>query len=74
MVEGYVPLRNWYSFVPLGSEKTLMIVPVTEAVASNVPSLFKAIQDSGARWACTTFNALSSTASKIKTAPDVGAT
>jgi hypothetical protein len=74
IVEGYVPLRNWYSLVPFGREKTLIIVPVSEAVASKVPSLFRAIQDNGARWASTTFNALSSTASKIKTDPDVGAT
>lgn len=74
IVEGYVPLRNWYNLVPFGSEKTLMIVPVSEAVASKVPSLFSAIQDNGARWASTTFKALSSTASKIKTDPDVGAT
>jgi len=74
IVDGYVPLRNWYSFVPFGRENTLIIVPVSEAVASKVPSLFKAMQDNGARWASTTFNALSSTASKIKTDPDVGAT
>jgi hypothetical protein len=74
MVDGYVPLRNWYNFVPLGKEKTLMIVPVSEAVASRVPSLFRAMQDSGARCASTTFRASSFSASKIKTSPVVGGT
>jgi hypothetical protein len=51
-----------------------MIVPVSEAVASKVPSLFKAMQDNGARCASTTFKASSFKASNIKTSPDVGAT
>jgi hypothetical protein len=51
-----------------------MIVPVSEAVASNVPSLFNAMQDNGARCASTTFIASSLYASNIITSPDVGAT
>ena len=51
-----------------------MIVPVSEAVASNVPSLFNAMQDNGARCASTTFIASSLKASNIITSPDVGAT
>jgi hypothetical protein len=51
-----------------------MIVPVSEAVASNVPSLFNATQDNGARCASTTFIASSFKASNIMTSPDVGAT
>ena len=74
MVEGYEPLRNWYSFVPLGSANTLMIVPVSEAVASKVPSLLRAMHDSGARCASTTLSASSLIASNMRTSPDVGAT
>jgi len=74
MVDGYVPLRNWYSFVPLGRENTLIIVPVSDAVASKVPSLLSAIHDNGERCASTTFIASNFTASKIKTSPVVGAT
>ena len=74
MVDGYVPLLNWYNLVPFGRENTLIIVPVSEAVASRVPSLFSAIHDSGARCASTTFKASSLTASNIKTSPVVGAT
>ena len=51
-----------------------MIVPVSEAVASKVPSLLRAMQDSGARCASTTFKASNFRASNIKTSPDVGAT
>jgi hypothetical protein len=51
-----------------------MIVPVSEAVASRVPSLFRAIQDNGARCASTTFKASNFKVSNIKTSPVVGAT
>lgn len=60
--------------MPLGRENTLIIVPVSEAVASSVPSLFSAIHDSGARCASTTFSASSLIVSKIKTSPVVGGT
>jgi len=51
-----------------------MIVPVSDAVASRVPSLFSDMQDKGARCASTTFIASSLNASNIITSPDVGAT
>lgn len=51
-----------------------MIVPLSDAVASIVPSLLNVIQDSGERCASTTLTASSLTASNIKTSPDVGGT
>jgi hypothetical protein len=51
-----------------------MIVPVSDAVASTVPSLFNAIHDSGARCASTTLTAFNANVSKMRTSPDVGAT
>lgn len=60
--------------VPFGSENTRIIVPVSEAVANNVPSLLRAMHDKGARCASTTFKASSFSASNIKTSPEVGAT
>lgn len=51
-----------------------MMVPVSEAVASNVPSLFSAIHESGARCASTTFKASNFMVSNIRTAPVVGGT
>lgn len=74
IVDGYVPLRNWYNLSPRGTEKTRIIVPVSEAVASSVPSLFSAMHERGARCAPTTFMALSDNVSKMRTSPDVGAT
>ncbi len=74
IVEGYVPLRNWYSLVPFGSEKTRIMVPVSDAVAKSVPSLLRAMQDKGALCASTTFKASSFRASNIRTSPEVGAT
>jgi hypothetical protein len=50
-----------------------MIVPVSDDVASIVPSLLSAIQDRGARCASITLTALSCSVSKIRTSPDVGA-
>src|SRR5512142_3360931 len=70
IVDGYVPRRNWYSFCPFGTLKMRMMVPVSEAVASSVPSLFSAMQQSGERWASTTLTALRLTVSKISTSPD----
>lgn len=49
-------------------------MPVSDAVASNVPSLLSAIQESGARWASTTFTAFNSIVSNMRTSPVVGAT
>jgi len=50
-----------------------MIVPLSEAVASRVPSLFNATQDRGARWASTTLTGCIVIASKITTEPLVTA-
>lgn len=50
-----------------------MIVPLSDAVASTVPSLFNDIHDRGERCASTTLTASSLTASKIMTSPLVGA-
>jgi hypothetical protein len=72
--DGMDPLRNWYSFLPSGTEKTRMIVPLSEAVASRVPSLFKAMHDRGDLCASTTFMASSFWASKMRTSPLVGET
>jgi hypothetical protein len=69
-----VPLLNWYSLVPFGKEKTLIIVPVSEAVANNVPSLFNAMHDKGARCASTTLSASNFKVSNIRTSPVVGGT
>lgn len=51
-----------------------MIVPVSEAVASNVPSLFKAMQESGERCASMTLTAFRVRVSKMRTSPEVGGT
>lgn len=51
-----------------------MIVPVSEAVAKRVPSLLRAMQDSGERWASMTLTAFKVIVSKIKTSPEVGGT
>ena len=51
-----------------------MIVPVSDAVASTVPSLFNAMHDNGARCASTTLTAFNASVSKMRTSPDVGAT
>lgn len=48
-------------------------MPLSEAVARRVPSLLRAIQDRGERWASTTLMASSFTASKRRTSPLVGA-
>jgi len=48
-------------------------VPLSEAVARRVPSLLRAMQDSGERCASTTLMASSLTASKRRTSPLVGA-
>lgn len=37
----YVPRRNCATLSPLGTEKTRITVPLSLAVASNVPVLFK---------------------------------
>lgn len=66
------PRRNWYSFVPSGTEKTRMMVPFSDAVASRVPSLFKAMQDNGELCASITFAGSSFVASYIMTPPLVG--
>jgi len=50
------------------------MVPVSEAVANNVPLLFNAIQDRGDLCASTTFTAFSAIVSNIRTSPEVGAT
>lgn len=68
------PRRNWYSLWPSGTEKMRMMVPLSEAVASKVPSLFSAMSARGERWASMTLIASSFTASKIRTSPVVGDT
>lgn len=47
ILAGMEPLLNWYSFCASGIEKTRMMVPFSDAVASRVPSLLSAMQDSG---------------------------
>lgn len=50
-----------------------MMVPFSDAVASNVPSLFSAMQDSGELCASMTLTASILVASYIRTSPLVGA-
>lgn len=50
-----------------------MMVPLSEAVAKSVPSLFRVIHDNGDRCASTTLMASSFNVSKIRTSPVVGA-
>jgi hypothetical protein len=47
ILAGMEPLRNWYSFWASGIEKIRIIVPFSDAVANNVPSLLSAMQDRG---------------------------
>jgi len=54
--------------------KTRIMVPFSEAVASSVPSLFTAIQESGELCAVTMFADSILFASYTKTSPVVGAT
>lgn len=49
-----------------------MMVPLSEAVARRVPSLFKVIQDKGDRCASMTLMASNFSASNINTSPLVG--
>lgn len=72
MREGMEPRRNWYSFWTEGTEKTRMMVPLSEAVARRVPALLRVMQERGDRWASARFIASSLRASKTKTAPLVG--
>ena len=71
--DGIEPRRNWYSFRAEGIAKTRMMVPLSEAVARRVPVLLMVMQERGERCASTTFMASSFCASKISTAPLVGA-
>lgn len=73
ILAGIEPRLNWYSLPASGTEKTRMIVPLSEAVASFVPSLLKAMHERGDLCASTTFIASSLIVSKIMTSPDVGA-
>lgn len=73
ILAGMEPLRNWYSFCASGMEKTRMMVPFSDAVASRVPSLFSAMQDSGELCASITLTASIFVASYIRTSPLVGA-
>ena len=70
--DGIDPRRNWYNLCASGTEKTRMIVPLSEAVASTVPSLFSTTRDNGDRCASTTFMASSLIVSKSNTSPVVG--
>lgn len=49
-----------------------MMVPLSEAVAKSVPSLFRVIHDNGDRCASTTLIASSFNVSKMSTSPLVG--
>lgn len=69
MREGMLPRRNWYSFFADGTEKTRMMVPLSEAVARRVPALLRQMQERGERCAWMTLMAWSLRASKIKTSP-----
>jgi hypothetical protein len=72
ILEGMDPRRNWYSLSPVGTEKTRMMVPLSDAVARRVPVLLIDMQDNGDRWATTTFTVSSFEASKSRTSPVVG--
>ena len=72
MREGMEPRRNWYNFCAEGTEKTRIIVPLSEAVARSVPALLIVMQERGERWASTTLMASSFRASNIRTEPLVG--
>lgn len=74
ILEGIEPRRNWYSLCPSGTEKTRIIVPLSEAVARSVPSPLSAMHASGERCASMTLIASSFKVSKIKTSPLVGET
>ena len=54
-------------------EKTLIMVPLSDAVASKVPASLTVMHERGDRCASTTLIASSLRASKIKTSPLVGA-
>ena len=73
MRDGIDPRRNWYILRPEGIENTLMIVPLSEAVARSVPVLLIVIHESGERCASTTLQASSLNVSKRRTLPLVGA-
>lgn len=73
ILAGIDPLRNWYSFCASGIEKTRMMVPFSDAVASRVPSLFSAMQERGELCASITFTASIFVASYMRTSPLVGA-
>lgn len=70
--EGIEPLLNWYSLLPSGTEKTRIMVPLSDAVAIIVPSLLNIMQDSGDLCASTTLIASSFEASNSRISPEVG--
>lgn len=49
ILDGIEPRLNWYNLWPSGTEKTRIMVPLSEAVASRVPSLLSVMQASGDR-------------------------
>ena len=67
------PRRNWYNFRADGIEKTLMIVPLSEAVARRVPVLLMVMHERGERCASAKLTASSRRVSKSRTLPLVGA-
>ena len=73
ILEGIDPLLNWYNFWAPGTEKTRMIVPFSEAVASSVPSLLSAMCDKGLACASIMLICSSFVASYNMTSPLVGA-
>jgi hypothetical protein len=72
ILEGYEPRRNWYNFAPPGTENTLTIVPLSDAVANRVPSWFNATHDNGALCASMTLMSCNDKASNISTSPVPG--
>ena len=72
ILDGIEPRRNWYSLSAFGMEKTRMIVPFSDAVASKVPVLLMVMHESGVLCAVTTLTASSFEALKRRTSPLVG--
>lgn len=72
MRAGIDPRRNWYSFRAEGIEKTLIIVPLSDAVARRVPVLLIVMHERGERCASARLTASSLRVSKRRTLPLVG--
>ncbi|GMF59860.1 unnamed protein product [[Candida] boidinii] len=66
---GYVPLLNWYNLTPVLTEKIRIIVPLSDAVANNKPSLLNAIAANEVLCASMTDKGCNVLALKIITSP-----